>query len=171
MATAVDVDLRIDLQTMDETGLPWTFLDQAPDPSRIMPGRHIVAGSGAAVAVVVVVDITDEGIVHVQPLKGSVASNAHLLGADPASRRLPDLLADPVEAAGTDRNETAPSSAETPGTTGGRALDGTGRNEVRRLITRRSVAHPLFVALDLAQDRARGREILDVWRPTEVRRV
>ena len=41
MTTAVDVDLRIDLNTMDETGLPWTFLDQAPDPSRIIPGRHI----------------------------------------------------------------------------------------------------------------------------------
>lgn len=84
MATAVDVDLRIDLQTMDETGLPWTFLDQAPDPSRIVPGRHIVAGSGAAVAVAVVVDITDEGIVHVHPLSGSVASNAHLLDNGPA---------------------------------------------------------------------------------------
>lgn len=28
-----------------------------------------------------------------------------------------------------------------------------------------SVAHPLFVALDLTQDRARGREILDAWNP------
>jgi len=65
MTTALDVDLRIDFNTMDETGLPWTFLDQAPDPSRIIPGRHIVVGSGAAVAVAVVVDITDEGIVHV----------------------------------------------------------------------------------------------------------
>ncbi len=79
MATEGDVDLRIDLNTMDETGLPWTFLDQAPDASRIIPGRHIVVGSGAAVAVAVVVDITDEGIVHVQPLRGSVASNTHLL--------------------------------------------------------------------------------------------
>jgi len=61
MTTALDVDLRIDLNTMDETGLPWTFLDQAPDPSLIVPGRHIVVGSGAAVAVAVVVDITDEG--------------------------------------------------------------------------------------------------------------
>lgn len=32
-------------------------------------------------------------------------------------------------------------------------------------------AHPLFVALDLAQDRARGREILDGWHPKEFRRV
>ena len=32
-------------------------------------------------------------------------------------------------------------------------------------------AHVLFVALDLAQDRSRGREILDSWQPTEARRV
>jgi len=120
MATTVDVDLRVDLQTMDETGLPWTFLDEAPDPSRIVPGRHIVAGSGSAVAVAVVVDITDEGIVHVYPLSGSVASNAHLLGSDPASRRLPENLPDPVETGGTVRDETAPSNAETPGNTGWR---------------------------------------------------
>lgn len=118
MTTAVDVDLRIDLNTMDETGLPWTFLDQAPDPSRIIPGRHIVVGSGAALAVAVVVDITDEGIVHVQPLKGSVASNARLLETDPASRRLPDLLPDPVEVGGTRRDETAPPTAGTLGNSG-----------------------------------------------------
>lgn len=114
MATTVDVDLRIDLQTMDETGLPWTFLDQAPDPSRIVPGRHIVAGSGAAVAVAVVVDITDEGIVHVYPLNGSVASNAHLLDTDPASRRLPDLLPDPVEVGGTARYDAGQRIAQIP---------------------------------------------------------
>jgi len=34
-----------------------------------------------------------------------------------------------------------------------------------------NVAHPLFVALDLAQDRARGREILDAWNPAGVTRV
>jgi DNA-binding transcriptional ArsR family regulator len=32
-------------------------------------------------------------------------------------------------------------------------------------------AHPLFVALDLAQDQGRGREILDAWTPTEASRV
>jgi len=59
MATAVDVDLRIGLKHDGRDGLPWTFLNQAPDPSRIIPGRHIVVGSGAAVAVAVVVDITE----------------------------------------------------------------------------------------------------------------
>lgn len=32
-------------------------------------------------------------------------------------------------------------------------------------------AHPLFVALELAQDHGRGREILDAWMPTECTRV
>ena len=46
----------------------------------------------------------------------------------------------------------------------------------RRLPPRRKggwpLAHPLAVALDLAQDRARGREILDEWTPaSEFRRV
>jgi hypothetical protein len=72
------IDLVVDLNTMDDTGLPWAFLDEAADPGRIGPGRHIVVGSGVARAVALVVDVTD-GIVHVRPLRGSVASNAHLL--------------------------------------------------------------------------------------------
>ena len=85
VTTAIQVDLSVDLNTMDETGLPWAFLDEAPDPSLIVAGHHIVVGSGAATAVAIVVDITGEGIVHVQPMRGSVASNAHLLGVDRAS--------------------------------------------------------------------------------------
>lgn len=71
-------DLPVDLNTIDETGLPWAFLDVAPKPALITPGRFIVVGSGAARAVAQVVDIV-EGIVHVRPLRGSVASNSHLL--------------------------------------------------------------------------------------------
>lgn len=59
------------------------FLDEAPDPARIRPGRHLLVGSGAARAIALVVDITD-GIVHVRPLRGSVTANAHLLD-DPSS--------------------------------------------------------------------------------------
>jgi hypothetical protein len=72
------VDLVVDLNTMDETGLPWAFLDQAIDRNHIVPGAHIIIGSGAAKAVARVVDVSD-GIVHVQPLRGSVASNRQLL--------------------------------------------------------------------------------------------
>jgi hypothetical protein len=78
VSKAIDVDLRVDLNTMDESGLPWAFLDEAPRPERIARGAYIVVGSGDAIAVAEVVDVED-GIVHVRPLRGSVASNAQLL--------------------------------------------------------------------------------------------
>lgn len=80
----IAVDLRIDLSTEDETGLPWTYLDDAVDRSRIVPGRYIVAGAGTAVAVAQVVDVGDDGLIHVRPVRGSVESNRHLLEAAPS---------------------------------------------------------------------------------------
>lgn len=85
MTVEIEIDLVVDLNTMDDTGLPWTFLDQAAHPERVVPGSHIVVGAGRVRAVAIVVDIDGE-IVHVSPLRGSVASNAHLLtGARSAS--------------------------------------------------------------------------------------
>lgn len=78
------VDLEVDLNTMDETGLPWAFLDEAPDPAKIAPGTRILVGAGNVRVVATVVDI-DDGIVHVQPLRGSVDENAHLLNQAKAS--------------------------------------------------------------------------------------
>lgn len=73
------LDLLVDLNTMDETGLPWAFLKRATDPGRIIPGSHIVVGAGKVRAVATVVDVVD-GIVHVRPLHGSVLQHRHLLG-------------------------------------------------------------------------------------------
>lgn len=78
--TELELDLIVDLNTMDDSGLPWAFVDGAPHPERIVAGAYVVAGSGAAKAVALVVDVA-EGIVHVQPVRGSVASNAKLLTA------------------------------------------------------------------------------------------
>lgn len=72
------LDLPVDLNTIDDSGLPWAFLDAAADPSLVTPGRFIIVGSGVARAVAQVVDI-DDGVVHVRALRGSVASNAHML--------------------------------------------------------------------------------------------
>lgn len=72
-----EIDLVVDLNTMDETGLPWAFFEAAVAPSRVHPGANIIVGSGSVRAVAQVVDITD-GIVHVLPFKGSVSNNAHL---------------------------------------------------------------------------------------------
>jgi hypothetical protein len=78
MTSTDHIDLTVDLNTIDDTGLPWAFPDPAPDQSRVQVGRFIIVGSGAARAVAQVVDIED-GIVHVRPLTGSVATHAQLL--------------------------------------------------------------------------------------------
>jgi hypothetical protein len=76
-----DIDIEIDWNEEDDTGLPWTFLDRARDPSRVVPGAYLVAGRGSAVAVAEVVDVDDHGVVHLRPLKGPLSANAHLLGS------------------------------------------------------------------------------------------
>jgi hypothetical protein len=68
----VKIDLFVDLNTEDDTGLPWTYLDQAPDPSVVVPGRLIVVGAGSARAIAEVVDVAADGLVHVRPLPGPV---------------------------------------------------------------------------------------------------
>jgi len=78
LSSDVTIDLPVDLNTMDDTGLPWSFLEDSPRPERVFPGAYIVVGEGEATAVARVVDVED-GIVHVLPLRGSVASNAHRL--------------------------------------------------------------------------------------------
>jgi hypothetical protein len=78
------VDLPVDLNTMDETGLPWAFLKRAADPGRIVPGSHIIVGAGKVRAVATVVDIVD-GVVHVRPLRGPVSQHRHLLRGRQAS--------------------------------------------------------------------------------------
>jgi hypothetical protein len=66
------IDLFVDLNTEDETGLPWTYVDQASDPSIVVPGRFIVVGAGSAIAIAEVIDVADDGLVHVRPLPGPV---------------------------------------------------------------------------------------------------
>jgi uncharacterized phosphosugar-binding protein len=68
----VKIDLFVDLNTEDETGLPWTYLDQASDPSLVVPGRLLVVGAGSAVAMAEVIDVAADGLVHVRPLPGPI---------------------------------------------------------------------------------------------------
>ena len=134
MTTTTRIDLPIDFNTMDETGLPWTFLDEALDPSRIVAGRHVVVGSGAARAVAVIVDITDEGIVHVCPVPGSVAANAHLLEHRSTqieetvrdSDLLADVLADDAGQGGIGGDRTGRTEPQDPPNHG---RSGAGRDE------------------------------------------
>lgn len=76
-------DIDIDWNEEDDTGLAWTFIDSAVDTRRVVPGAYLVAGRGTAIAVAQVVDVGDDGVVHLRPLAGPVGEHLHLV----ASRR------------------------------------------------------------------------------------
>lgn len=72
------LDLAVDLNSEDDSGLPWTFLDEARDPTLVHEGAWLVVGQGSVRAVAQVVEI-DDGIVRVRPLPGPVDEHRHLL--------------------------------------------------------------------------------------------
>lgn len=75
------IDIWVDFNTQDDTGLPWTLLSEASDPARIVAGAYLVGGNPQAQAVIEIIDVGEDGVVHVRPLAGPVARNAHLLSA------------------------------------------------------------------------------------------
>jgi hypothetical protein len=79
---AVMVDITADLNDEDETGLVWTFLDEARDPTVIVPGAIVVAGDADAPAVVEVVDVVSKeagDVVHLRILPGNIEDYAALV--------------------------------------------------------------------------------------------
>jgi len=75
-------DITADLNDEDETGLVWTFLDEARDPALVVPGAIVVAGDSEAPAVAEVVDLVDKPagrIVHLRVLPGRVEDYAALV--------------------------------------------------------------------------------------------
>lgn len=69
----VTIDITADLNDEDETGFVWTFLDEATDPSVIVPGAIVLTGDRDDPAVAQVVDVVDKPagkIVHLRPLPG-----------------------------------------------------------------------------------------------------
>ena len=76
------LDIAADLNSEDETGLVWTLLDEASDPSIIRPGAIVAAGSALTPAVCEVVDIADKAagtVVHLRVLPGSIEQYRRLL--------------------------------------------------------------------------------------------
>ena len=76
------VDIEADLNSEDETGFVWTFLDEANDPSLIRPGEVVVAGSTLAPAVCEVIDLVEKPagiIVHLRILPGTIEQYRRLL--------------------------------------------------------------------------------------------
>lgn len=79
---AVMVDITADLNDEDETGFVWTFLDEARDPTVIVPGAIVVAGDADAPAVVEVVDVVSKeagDVVHLRILPGDIEDYAALV--------------------------------------------------------------------------------------------
>jgi hypothetical protein len=77
MNIMIAVDILADLNAEDQTGYVWAFLDEARDPSVIMPGALVVAGDEDSPAVAVVVDLVEHPngtIVHLDVLPGAVDS-------------------------------------------------------------------------------------------------
>jgi hypothetical protein len=73
----IALDIRADLNAEDQTGYVWAFLDEAREPSVIVPGALVVAGDEDAPAVAVVVDLVEHPngtIVHLEVLPGAVDS-------------------------------------------------------------------------------------------------
>ncbi len=75
------IDIWVDFTTQDDTGLPWTLLSEAVDPARIVAGAFVVGGDHQTQAVIEIVDVGRDGVVHIRPLPGPVARSAHLLSA------------------------------------------------------------------------------------------
>lgn len=74
-----DLDLVLDLNCEDESGLPWALLDEAPHSELVHERAWLVVGQGSVRAVAQVVEI-DDNIVRVRPLRGPVSKHRQLLG-------------------------------------------------------------------------------------------
>lgn len=79
----IAIDIPADLNAEDETGLVWTFLDEAAEPDGIRPGAIVIAGSELTPAVCEVVDLVEKAVgtvVHLRVLPGSISQYRRLLG-------------------------------------------------------------------------------------------
>jgi hypothetical protein len=75
------LDVAADLNDEDETGFVWAVLDEARDPTIIVPNAIVVAGDADAPAVVEVIDIVRKeagDIVHLRILPGTSRTTPRL---------------------------------------------------------------------------------------------
>lgn len=78
----IRVDIPADLNSEDETGLVWTFLDEAANPAVIKRGDVVVAGSRLTPAVCEVVDLIQKPagkLVHLRVLPGTIEQYRRML--------------------------------------------------------------------------------------------
>jgi hypothetical protein len=73
------IDLRADLNAEDDEGRWWTLLSNAVDPSAVVPGAVLVAGTERFWSVVRVDQVDDDGQVHFVPLADDDPAGAAVL--------------------------------------------------------------------------------------------
>ena len=80
------IDLRADLMSQDHTGYSWSLLEDASDPSIIVPGALILAGEAgdpddpvAVCRVVELEEINDHTVVRFEILPGYIEDYAVLV--------------------------------------------------------------------------------------------
>jgi hypothetical protein len=78
----IRIDIPCDVQQIDDSGYVWTFLHEARDPSRIVPGAIVVAADEEDPVLARVVSLTNRpnGIkVHLEILPGDPLEYAEAL--------------------------------------------------------------------------------------------
>jgi hypothetical protein len=73
------IDLRADLNAEDDEGRWWTLLTDAVDPSAVVPGAVLVAGTERYWSVVRIDQVDDDGQVHFVPLADGDPARAAVL--------------------------------------------------------------------------------------------
>ena len=73
MGVPIEVDIPCDPTQIDHTGMPWTFLDEAAHPDRILQGAIVVTGDAEDPAFARVASLTERPTgakVHLEILPG-----------------------------------------------------------------------------------------------------
>ena len=73
MGVPIEVDIPCDPTQIDHTGMPWTFLDEATHPERILQGAIVVTGDAEDPVFARVASLTERrtGVkVHLEILPG-----------------------------------------------------------------------------------------------------
>jgi len=73
MGVPIEVDIPCDPTQIDHTGMPWTFLDEAAHPERILQGAIVVTGDAEDPVFARVASLTERptGVkVHLEILPG-----------------------------------------------------------------------------------------------------
>ena len=79
MGTQIEVDIPCDPTQIDHTGMPWTFLDEAAHPDRIVEGAIVITGDAEDPVFARVASLTERPSgtkVHLEILPGDPRQRA-----------------------------------------------------------------------------------------------